>query len=135
MSHLESLFGEKLPLPELWPRFFLRKRKSLTHYAVAMQNLWRRLEKRNISSCASITDSDHILRDQIITSMKAGPVQRALQENVKVQPTISFHNAVVACKQKETDAKVAVTKKFKPANLKEDTLVPSPLSPLLAMQT
>lgn len=118
-------------------RFFLSKQqedKSLTHYEVAIQNLWRHLEKRDVG-CADITDSEHILRDQFITVLKASSVWRALQEKVKAQPTSSFDNAevdVVAQNQKEADATVAVTKKFEPAYLKEEALAPSPLS---AMQT
>lgn len=80
-----------------------------------MQNLWRRLEKKDILDCANNADLDHILRDQFITALKADPVLRALQEKVRVQPTTSCHVAVVDAvvwDQEEAGATVAVTKQF-----------------------
>lgn len=67
MSHLEGLSGEKTPLMELRQRFFVRKQQedvNLTLYVVAMQNLWRCLEKKDLCGCADLTGSDHISRNQ-----------------------------------------------------------------------
>lgn len=48
-----------------------------------------------------------------------------------MQPAISFNDAVVdavAQEQEESDAMVAVTKKYEPTYLKEEALAPLPLS-------
>lgn len=82
-------------------------------------------------AASDITDSDHLLRDQFIVCLKAGFVQRALQEKINTEPTPSFYNAMVdevVWEQEEMVAKVAVTKIFEPAYLKEEALTPSPLS-------
>lgn len=57
--------------------------------------------------------------------IKAGIAWRALQERVIVQPTTSFHNAVVIAvvrEQEEADATVAVTEKYEPVYIKEEAL-------------
>lgn len=87
----------------------------------------RRCREKDVHRCADITDSDYILRDPFIAGLKADPVQRALQENVKAQPTTSFHNGVVdvvAWDQEETDATVAVTKKFEVVSPRKDSSQP-----------
>lgn len=61
---------------------------------VAIQNLWRLLEKKDVHGCADITDSDHILKDQFINGLKANPVWRTLQDNFEAMSTTSFHIAV-----------------------------------------
>lgn len=86
-----------------------------------MQNHWMCLEKRDVSGCTNITDSDHILRDQLNNGLKAGPVLKALQGKVKAQLTTSFLIEAV-------DTTVAVTKRFEPAYNKGEALAPSPLS-------
>lgn len=44
---------------------------------------------------AAVTDSDHLLRDQFVVGLKAGPVRKALQKQIRAQPDISFHDIVV----------------------------------------
>lgn len=98
MTHLEGLLRENVTTPELRRRFFGQKQQedeSLTHFAVALQNIWKCLKKRDACDCANITDLDHLLRDQFIVGLKAGPVRRALQERIRAQPTISLHDVVV----------------------------------------
>lgn len=83
---LEGLFGENVTIPELRRRFFVHRQqedKSLTHFAVALQNLWKHREKKDVSSCANITTSDYLPRDLFVVGMKAGSVRRALQERIK----------------------------------------------------
>lgn len=56
--------------------------------------------------------SNHILRGQFVSELKEGPVKRALQERIKVQPAISLHDiVVVASEQEYAEATVTVTKK------------------------
>lgn len=65
VEHLEGLFRENVMVPELRRRFFVqRQQKDKSHikFAVALQHLWKRLEKKDACSCAEIVDSGHILR-------------------------------------------------------------------------
>lgn len=116
MTHLEGLFRKNVTVLELRRRFFVwrqQEEESLAHFAVALQNLWKWLEKRNACSCANITNSDHLLRNQFLLGLKASPVRRALQERIRVQPAISFHNVVVEAvvrAQEDVEATVPVTK-------------------------
>lgn len=133
-NRLCHIFGKKLPLPELRQRLFLRKQQeneSLTDYAVAMQNLWRLLEKRDVWGCADITTSEHILLDQFIIGLKAGLVRRALQKKLRCNTPfpcmMQWWNAI-AQDQEKTHATVAVTQKSEAAYLKEEALAPSSLS-------
>lgn len=62
--------------------------------------------------------------------MKAGSVRRALQELIKVQPTLSFSDTIVEAvgwKQKDVEATVVVTKRCEPLPSKEEALAPSAL--------
>lgn len=82
VAWLKGLFGENVTIPKLRPRFFVRRQqenKSLPHLMVALQSLWRCLEKRDVCGCVTITASDLLWRDQFVEGMKAGPVRRALQ--------------------------------------------------------
>lgn len=66
-----------------------------------------------------------------MVGIKAGPVKRALQEGIGVQPTISFHDTVVnvdAQKQEDAEAAVAVARRYDPLHLKEEVLAPSSMS-------
>lgn len=63
--------------------------------------------------------------------LKARPVRRALQEQIRAQPTISFHDVVVDAatrKQEDADATMKVTKIYDPLHMKEESLAPSLLS-------
>lgn len=76
-------------------------------------------------------DSGHILRGQFVARQKAGPVRRPLQERIRVQPAISFHDIaadMVAGEQDDADAAIAITKKYDPLHMPEYALAPSPLS-------
>lgn len=115
-------------IPELRWKFFIRGQQedeSLTQFMVALQNLWKHLEKKDVHSC--ITTLDKLLRDQFVVGMKAGPVKRALQERVKAQCTFSFNNIVVdavAQEQEDAEATMAVTKWL---HLKDEASAPSPV--------
>lgn len=75
--------------------------------------------------CADITDLDHPLRDQFVVGLKAGPVRRTLQEQIREHPTISFHDVVidaVSWKQEDAEATVAGTMRYGPAHMNEEAL-------------
>lgn len=61
---------------------------------MALQHLWKQLEKQDACGCAEIADLGHILRGQFVVGMKAGPARRAMQERIRVQPDIFFNDIV-----------------------------------------
>lgn len=100
---------------ELRRRFFVQRRREKE----------RLLGKREARGCAAFTNLDRLLRGQFLVGLKAGQVRRALQEQIRTQPAISFHNVVVdavAREQEDAEATMAVTNRYDPLHMKEEPL-------------
>lgn len=102
----EGLFKKKMMVPEPTGQ---QEDESLTHFAVALQNLWKQQEQRDAHGCAIITNSKLLPRDQFMEGLESGPVRRALQKRIRAQPTISFLDVVMEVFAREQDVKATVT--------------------------
>lgn len=79
----------------------------------------------------AISASDKLLSDQFVVMMKAGPVTRALQEQIKAQLSLTFYDTVVDVVvrlQEDAEATMSVTKRHEPLHIREESLAPYPLS-------
>lgn len=57
MAQMEGLFGENMTMNKLRRRLFIlwkQEGKSFTHFAVTLQKLWKRLEKKVLQGCTDI---------------------------------------------------------------------------------
>lgn len=103
-----------MTVPKLRRMFFSSADSKSTKSSPTLQNLWKRLEKKDVHGCVDISASDKLLQDQFVVGIKATPVRSALQEWVKVQPSVTFNDIIVeevVQEQEDAEVNVAVTKK------------------------
>ena len=93
VARLESLYGENTPIAELRKNFYSREqydRETIPQFAVALQEIWCRLEEKMAPTGTGVANPDQLIRDQFLAGVWSPSLKRALKDRVRADGTVKF---------------------------------------------